>query len=121
VIEITMRYRILDSNGDYSFGKSSQNFTYGKYSCAQAIKTSLALLQGEWWNDPQAGLPLFQSILGQPGTPDNLAIADLQIKNIIIGVTGVTGIQDFTSSYANRIYTFTCNVSTLYGTVAVTS
>lgn len=116
-----MRYRILDVNGDYSFGKGQQNFTYGRFAVAQAIKTSLALLKGEWWEDTSAGLPLFQSMLGQPGTTDNIALADLSIKKVINGVTGVTGIQDFTSNYTNRIYTFACSVSTLYGVVAITS
>lgn len=116
-----MRYRILDADGDYSFGKGQQNFTYGRFAVAQAIKTSLALLKSEWWEDISTGLPLFQSILGQPGNPDNIAIADLQIKNVISGVTGVTGIEDFTSSYISRVYTFTCSVSTPYGIIPVTS
>ncbi|MBZ9633080.1 hypothetical protein [Clostridium sp. FP1] len=116
-----MRYRILDSNGDYSFGKGQQNFTFGRFAVSQAINTSLALLKNEWWEDTSAGLPLFQNILGQTGSTDNIAIADLLIKKVINGVTGVTGIQDFTSTYANRVYTFTCSVNTLYGVIAVIS
>ncbi|MBX4266531.1 hypothetical protein [Clostridium estertheticum] len=116
-----MRYRMLDENGDYSFGKGQQNFTFGRFAVSQAIDTSLALLKGEWWEDISAGLPLFQNILGKTGSPDNIAIADLFIKKRINEVTGVTSIEGFTSSYADRVYTFTCSVNTLYGVVKVTS
>jgi len=118
---MSLRYRILDANGDYLFGKGQQNFTYGKYSVAQAIKTRLALLQNEWWEDLDQGLPLFQSILGQNGTPDNIAIVDLLIKNVISGTQDVISIQDFISTYENRVYTFTCSVTTKYGVTTVTS
>ncbi|MCB2297804.1 hypothetical protein [Clostridium tagluense] len=116
-----MRYRMLDANGDYLFGRGQQCFTFGRFAVSQAINTSLALLKNEWWEDTSAGLPLFQSILGQTGSHDNIAIADLLIKKVISGVTGVTEIQDFTSTYENRVYTFTCSVNTLYGVITVTS
>lgn len=116
-----MRYRILDFNGDYSFGKGQQNFTYGRFAVSQAIQTSLALLKGEWWESLNTGLPLFQSILGKRGTADNITLADLAIKTVINGVTGVTGIEKFTSSYANRVYMYSCSVNTLYGTIVIAS
>lgn len=101
--------------------KGQQCFTYGRFAVSQAIKTTLALLQKEWWEDVTAGVPLFQSILGQPGTTDRIAIVDMLYKKAISGVQDVISIQDFTSGYEDRTYTFACSVTTKYGIVAVTS
>lgn len=114
-----MKYRILDVNGDYSFGRGQQNLTYGSYAVAQAIQTRLKLLKGEWFEDTGDGLPLFQSILGQPGTSNNLSITDALIKERIIGTQDVTSIDNFTSNYDNRSYSFNCSVNTKYGIVPI--
>lgn len=108
-----MKYRALDQNGDYSFGKSMQNFLTDTNAIAQAIRTNLLLLRGEWWEDTSDGLPLFQGILGQSGTPEHLSAADLLIKERILGTQGVSQIQDFQRSYENRKYTVvSCSVLT---------
>lgn len=116
-----MKYRALDNDGDYSFGRSTQDCLTDTDAIAQAIKTNLLLLQGEWWEDLSDGLPLFQHILEQPGTPDNLSAADLLIKERILSTLGVREILNFQSSYENRKYTiYNVLVSTNTGdTVAV--
>jgi hypothetical protein len=100
-----MKYRALDFNGDYSFGKGMQNFLVDADAIGQAIKTNLLLLQGEWWEDTSNGLPLFRNILEQSGTPERLAATDLLIKTRILNTKGVAEIQSFKSSYSNRRYT----------------
>lgn len=82
-----------------------QAFLIDADAVAQAVKTNLLLLQGEWWEDTSQGLPFFQSIVGQSGTPDHLSAADLLIKERILSTQGVASIQGFQSSYANRNYT----------------
>jgi len=114
-----MKYRILDLNDDYSFGRGQQNLTYGIYAVTQAIKTRLNLLKGEWWENTEEGLPLFQSILGQIGTSNNLSIADSLVKERIIGTQDVISIESFSSTYENRSYSFSCTVNTKYGTTNV--
>jgi hypothetical protein len=110
---------MLDQNGDYSFGKGQQNFTYGTYAVSQAIKTRLALLKNEWWEDLDSGLPLFQNILGQPGTSKNLLLVDSLIKKTIAETQDVINIKSFESSYENRKYSFSCTVETKYGDATV--
>jgi hypothetical protein len=116
-----MRYRILDQNGDYSFGRGQQNITYGKYAVSQAIKTRLKQLKGEWWEDKEDGLPLFEQILGKPGINGNVTIIDSLIKERIVETIDVISIQEFTNDYnsANRSYSFNCTVNTKYGTISV--
>ena len=114
-----MRYRMLDENGDYSFGKGQQNITYGIYAVSQAIKTRLLLLKGEWWENKEEGIPLFQDILGTSGAADNLTIVDNLIKERIIKTKDVLAIKEFNSSFENRSYSFSCKVDTKYGEATI--
>lgn len=114
-----MKYRMLDVNGDYSFGKGLQNITYGTFAVSQAIKTRLLLFKGEWWENTEEGLPLFQNILGKPGESSNLIIIDNLIKERIIKTPDVLSIKNFESSFEHRIYSFNCTVTTKYGDAAV--
>lgn len=114
-----MRYRKLN-NGDYTFGGNANDFYSGTLAVAQAIKTNLLLLYGEWWEDISKGLPLFQNILGQSGLPENVHAVDLLVREVISNTQGVLSISDFSSSYDKRTYTVTnCTVQTQYGEVTI--
>lgn len=114
-----MKYRILDADGDYSFGKSQQNITYGIYAVSQAIKTRLKLLRGEWWENVGEGTPLFQEILGARASPERKLLVDSIIKDRIVNTANVLGIRDFSSMLENRKYSFECIVATKYGDISV--
>lgn len=116
---MAMKYRKLDSNGDYVFGHNEDDFYHGKAAVGQAIYTSLKLLLGEWFEDTSLGMPLFQHIIGANGSPDNLRGADLLVRDVIIGVQGVKGIKSFSSSFENRVYAVECIVDTVYGDVTI--
>lgn len=113
-----MKYRKLN-NGDYSFGGNGNDFIDGKLAVSQAVKTNLLLLYGEWWESIDMGLPLFQNILGPPGTPENVRATDLLIQGVISNTPGVLSIKSFTSTYENRTYALDCTVETQYGDVTV--
>ena len=116
-----MKYRALDFNGDYTMG-NMQVFLTDTDAVAQTIKTNLLLLKNEWWEDQSEGMPLFQSILGRSGMPNNLKATDLIIRERILSTQGVSEILSFQSSYVGRQYTVgNCVVKTIYGqTVTVT-
>jgi len=114
-----LKYRKLDSSRDYVFGGNQNDFLTGNLAVAQAIKTNLLLLQGEWWEDVDKGLPLFQNILGQTGTPENDSAIDLLVQGVISSTQGVTGIKDFTSSYEKRKYSVSCTAETIYGDTVI--
>jgi hypothetical protein len=113
-----VKYRKL-INGDYSFGNNVNDFISGTLAVSQAIKTNLLLLYGEWWESTDQGLPLFQNILGQPGTPENVQAIDLLVQGNISSTSGVLSIKNFVSSYSNRTYSITCTVETQYGDAIV--
>ena len=116
-----MIYRREDENGDYMLGTDSGEFLSGAQAVAQAIITSLKLLVGEWWEDVNNGLPLWQSILGQPGSEVNKQSIDNIIRGRILetnldGVALISSIDDYAGTYDSslRSYTFEAVVTTIY-------
>lgn len=116
-----MIYRRLTSDGDYVFGQGKAQFLSGSEAVAQAVITHLKLLLGEWWEDVNNGLPLWQSILGQPGSADNLQSVDNIIKDRILSTSQdgnklISSIDDYTRTYdaSTREYYFEARVTTIY-------
>lgn len=118
-----MIYRMLDSDGDYVFGRGKHAYLEGIDAVAQAIKTRLLLLYAEWWEDREDGLPLWEQILAAPGSPDSLAAVDLIFKERIEGTTGVLSLLGYESDFDrdNRKYTFKAAVETMYGDLIISN
>ena len=115
-----MRYRRLTATGDYVFGQGSLDYLSDTDAAAQAVKTKLKLLLGEWWEDMQDGLPLFQQILLQRATADGIQIVDLLIKQRIMEVAEVTNVQITKSSVKDRQYQADVIIETIYGEITDT-
>ena len=116
-----MIYRQLDNDGDYVLGRGTGEFLKGSQAVAQSIVTHIKLLLGEWWEDVNNGLPLWQSILGQPGSEVNKVSVDNIVKSRILstnlyGTNLVASIDDYSSTYSsnNRTYIFEAVVTTIY-------
>ena len=114
-----MIYRKLTGTGDYSFGRGSQDFVTGVEAVAQACKTNMLLLRGEWWENLENGLPLFEDILGTPETAEGRATIDAIVSARILETEGVLSIESFESSTENRRYTATAVIDTEYGETSV--
>jgi hypothetical protein len=114
-----MIYRTLDANGDYVFGRNKTQFLKDADAVVQAIKTSLLFFKGEWWENINLGVPMFQSILGASG--GQKSNIDLVLRKQILGVKGVTDIKSVTSSLVNRAYSFYSVVNTIYGPVVISN
>lgn len=114
-----MKYRKLDNDGDYVFGHGDNDFLFDVDAVGQLIKTRLKLLLGEWWEDLEDGLPLFESILGLSGTDENTKAVDMLIQNRIMNTDGVTNIKKFSSGINKRVYDMQAVANTIYGVVEV--
>jgi hypothetical protein len=110
-----MRYRALDPTGDYQL---SGPFLTGADAVAQALRTAILLLRGEFWEDTSLGTPLFTGMLGLPGTQANIRAIDLIVQQRILATKGVASIVSFSSSYANRQYAVNATVATSEGGTA---
>lgn len=121
-----MIYRRLDQNGDYVLGTGSNNFYSNNQAVAQAVITWLKLLRAEWWEDVNNGLPLWQSILGQPGSEINRHSVDNiiqeRIRDLRLGDQPlIEVINNYESDWdnVNRSYKFTCTLTTIYSETLV--
>jgi hypothetical protein len=115
----TISVRKLDAHHDPIYGNGLQDFYTDLYAVAQLIDTSLLLLQGEWWENLDAGLPLFQQIVGVAGVGNNPQIAGLLIQQVIMSVPYVTGIGNVAIGYdsKSRTFTYVCTTYTQFGTL----
>lgn len=102
------------------FGQQNQ-FLEGVDAVGQAIATRLRLLLGEWWENTEDGLPLFQEILGLFRPENEVEDVDLIISERINDTEGVTEILSFDSQYSQgtRTYSAKCSVQTVYGVVDI--
>jgi hypothetical protein len=113
-----MIYRKLTANNDYTFGLGSGNF-YNDVpeAVAQAVRTRLWLITGEWFLDITEGTPYNSQILGA-GT---IGRYDAAIQDRILGTPGVTEIVEYASSVNpdNRMADIGATIDTIYGQAAV--
>ena len=118
-----MKNRRLDENWDYVFGHGTSDYLTGRDAVGQAVKSRLLLLYGEWWEDQQDGLPLFEKILASPGSDRNLQAVDIILKQRIEDTTDVLGITSYDSQFNRdkRAYDFTCAIETVYGRLYVSN
>ncbi len=114
-----MIYRKLSPTGDYALGNGADNFYTGATAVSQAIFTTLKLFQGEWWEDVNAGFPLLQNVIGISGTAQHLHGADMLVQESILSVQGVQSVENFSSTFIDRKYTFNADVNTIYGTIGL--
>ena len=115
-----MLVRALDANYEPQYGNGSLDFLTDIDAVAQIIGTKLRLLQGEWWEDLNAGVPLFQSMLGKAG---GTSAIPLILQQTITSVPYVTGINSFSGGFnpSIRTYAFSASVQTSFGAVTITN
>ena len=120
-----MRYRAF-ANGEPQYGQNQQNFLQGIDAVAQAIKTSLQLYTGEWWEDLNDGLPLFTKIIGYGGSNKNQINAIIQARILSIQLNGqslVNSVSNVSNNYdsVTRAYSFTGSAKSIYGYITVSN
>lgn len=114
-----MRYRALDTNFDSTFCSGQTRFLVNTPDAvAQAVRTRLLLLQGEWFLDVTEGTPYATQILGA-GTQ---ATRDVAVQNRILGTQGVSAITAYSSSVdpKTRRFSVSATIDTIYGQTTIT-
>jgi hypothetical protein len=113
-----MIYRKLDANGDYTVGQGSGNFHKDQpEAVAQAVKTRLGLIQGEWFLDIKNGTPYNSQILGA----GMVSKYDRAIQDVIVNTVGVKRIVSYSSGVNpdTRAASINCTIDTIYGQAEV--
>jgi hypothetical protein len=117
-------YRRLDANHDPVMGGGAADFVSDIDAVAQAIQTRLLLFLGEWWENQEVGLPLFQNILGQGASQSRLLhIVSQLIQQNIYGAPYVTDIPVVQIQFdpVTRTFQFYAVVLTTFGTITVSN
>lgn len=114
-----MKYRRLDSNGDYVFGNNELDYISGKEAIAQAIQTKIKLYYQEWWENISIGIPMFQSIVGKVANQNLKMTASLLLIDRIKEVEGVISVKNIQVTVDNRVISFEIEVETSYGDVDI--
>ena len=125
-----MKYRRLDDDHDYCFERSFSDYLEDSVgnpeAIQQAIKTSLFLLMGEWWENTREGLPLWQKILGQRTNKkiiDNIIVSRIRELKLPNGNKAIINVSNVDSVYnsSTRSYSFSCIVDTAFGKLIVSN
>lgn len=116
-----MRYRALDANGDSTFLSGRSTFLVNSPAAvAQAVKTRLLLMTGEWFLDVTEGTPYATEIIGKGTT----STYDAAIRDRVLGTEGVVSIDAYSSNLnrSTRALSVNMTITTSFGVekVAVT-
>ena len=115
-----MRYRKLSASGDYTFGQAQNNFHVNMpEAVAQAVKTRLLLIQGEWFLDITQGTPYSTKILGA----GRVATFSSALKRVIAETQGVTDVIKFGAFFnsTTRKASISATINTIYGKIELGS
>lgn len=113
----TIQYLQLDAEYDPVFSPGAN--LVDQYAVTQAILTRLKLFLGEWWENTNIGLPVFQAILGQLGTQKGLAAMTLAVQQNIEGGPYVTGVDNVGVTFANGRLSITARALTQFGPINI--
>jgi hypothetical protein len=115
----SITYLLLDAGYDPVFDPNSQ--LTDQAAVAQVILTQLRLFMGEWWENLNLGLPVFQAMLGQLAIPANQVAMQSLVQALVQGAPFVTGVSSVTAAFENGAFKFSASVQTAFGPVNVTN
>ena len=113
-----MRYRRLDRDGDWQMGHGTTDYLIDSPECvAQAVRTRLMLLTGEWFLDLAEGTPYATHVFGKHVA----ATYDPILRRRILQTEGVNEILFYESLFEPETRTLAVSVEldTVYGPAAV--
>ena len=109
-----MRYRMLDANGDYSFGRGQANYYRDQpEAVGQAVMTRLKLRLKEWFLDKTEGMDWDNKVLGK----FTASTRDVTIIAKTIQTQGVDRITSYSSNLNRdtRGFSVQIGLDTIYG------
>lgn len=108
----------LDENNDIILSGGSFKRTYDGAYTAQAVKTTVQLVQGESSVDEDAGIPYFSEVFVRPA---NIAQVESLLKTAILNIEGVNSLLSFESTFdtETRKYRLDFSADTDYGTIVL--
>ena len=103
----------LSDTGDLSINTNGiLELVFEKTQLSQKLSQRLKMFYGEWFLDTTRGVPYFGNILGERVNQDVV----VQIfTDEIFKESEVTNVINISSSLINRVFTYSCDVISIYG------
>lgn len=107
-----MRFRNLDSNGDWTFGKGRNSYLTGNEALMLNIKTRLLEFLGDCFFDTQKGIDWWNLLGGK-----DLEKILIDVRRTILRSYQVKSIVDLQYSLVNRALSITVSIEFLDGEI----
>ena len=105
-----MKFRTLDQNNDWNFGKGSQDYATFNQAIGLNIKTRIQSWVNDCFFDMGAGIDW----LNRLGSKNQRELLESDLRRIILQTADVTGLLDFQTNVNSRSFSATYTVQTKY-------
>ena len=110
-----MFLRPADTSGDILPVGSSSAMLSGPEAVAQLVKYRLSLLRGEWWENPEWGFFVLETLQSSRLTEAETAAVSAQISAYIRETPGVLEVENVQFAVVGRQLNYSCDVRTKGG------
>ena len=114
-----MLLRPADASGDVLPVLSSADLLSGPEAVAQLVKYRLSLLRGEWWENPEWGFFVLETLQSSRLTEAETAAVSAQIAAYIRETSGVLEVEDVRFAVSGRQLSYACSVRTGEGSAQI--
>ncbi len=110
-----MKFRPVDADGDVLPILSSRDMASGPEAVALLVKYRLSLLRGEWWENPNLGFGILDTLRFSRLTEADAPALASSITDYIRNTPGVQEVDDVLLSVLGRKFSYECTVRTEAG------
>ena len=114
-----MLLRPVNASGDILPVQSSSAMLSGPEAVAQLVKYRLSLLRGEWWENPEWGFFVLETLQSSHLTEAETATVSAQISAYIRETPGVLEVENVQFAVSGRQFSYACSVRTGEGSAQI--
>ena len=114
-----MLLRPVDASGDILPVISSSVLLSGPEAVALLVQDRLSLLRGEWWENPENGCFILDTLQGSRVTEADASALSSQITAYVRETPGVREVENVRFSVDGRMFSYSCEIRTEEGNAEV--
>ena len=114
-----MLLRPVDASSDILPVISSSVLLSGPEAVALLVQDRLSLLRGEWWENPENGFFILDTLQGSRVTEADASALSSQITAYVRETPGVRDVEDVRFSVEGRQFSYACEIRTEEGNAEV--
>ena len=114
-----MLLRPVDASGDILPVISSSVLLSGPEAVALLVQDRLSLLRGVWWENPENGFFILDTLQGSRVTEADASALSSQITAYVRETPGVRDVEDVRFSVEGRQFSYACEIRTEEGNAEV--